>query len=64
MLTRVSLLHLYKKFVHFCDIDIMAKCGVGNQELKSSSERKVSSVATLKTKCTKNWVVLHSYKKI
>ena len=33
MLTGVSLLHLYKKFLHFCDINILAKCGVGNQEL-------------------------------
>ena len=41
-----------KNLLHSCDI--LAKCGVDNQQLKSSSERKIWSVLILKTRSTKN----------
>ena len=53
-----------KNLLHSCDTAIVAKCGVENQQLKSSSERKISSVPIFKKEIYKKLQVLHSYKKL
>ena len=47
-----------------CDIDVTAKCGVDNEQLKSSNARKFSSARyKLKLRSPKNWQMIDSYKK-